>query len=132
MVKTVNYKEKTLAVYVRSEDWKEGLHFVGKESDFLQIGLWHYESGKKLGPHKHVINNRSISYTQEMIFIKKGRLEASIYSNDDKLVETVELRSGDFMLLCSGGHGYRITEDGTQVLEVKNGPYTGSSDRVPV
>jgi hypothetical protein len=27
--------------------------------------------------------------------------------------------------LLRGGHGYEILEDGTQVLEVKNGPYLG-------
>ena len=28
-------------------------------------------------------------------------------------------------MLLRGGHGYEILEDGTQVLEVKNGPYLG-------
>jgi hypothetical protein len=33
---------------------------------------------------------------------------------------------GDILILLQGGHGYEILEDGTQVLEVKNGPYIGA------
>lgn len=34
-------------------------------------------------------------------------------------------------MLLAGGHGYRIEADGTEVLEVKNGPYAGAAaDRV--
>jgi len=30
------------------------------------------------------------------------------------------------LILLKGGHGYEILEDGTRVLEVKNGPYPGA------
>ena len=33
---------------------------------------------------------------------------------------------GDVVILLRGGHGYDIIEDGTQVLEIKNGPYLGA------
>ena len=33
---------------------------------------------------------------------------------------------GDILILLTGGHGYEILTEGTQVLEVKNGPYVGA------
>ena len=125
------YNKEVLAIYVRSDDWQKGLNFISHDEDSIQVGLWYYESGKKLGPHKHIRNERQINITQEMIFVKKGRVRSSIYSENNDLVETVDLNAGDLMILFSGGHGYRILENDTQVLEVKNGPYTGLEDRVP-
>ena len=120
------------AVYIRSEDWEEGLKFISQNEDSIQVGLWNYQSGKQLGPHRHVINKRKISRTQEVIFIKKGSLKAVVYDEEDQPVKSVRLRSGDFLVTFFGGHGYETLEDGTQVLEVKNGPFTGLDDRVPI
>jgi len=130
-INRITHKDKVLAVFIRGEDWSPGLNFISHDDDFIQVGLWDYESGKKLGPHRHVKNERKVRATQEMIFVKKGRLRASIYSEDKDLVKRVDLKAGDLMVLFSGGHGYRILDDDTQVLEVKNGPYTGLDDRVP-
>jgi len=120
------------AVYLRSGDWEEGLNFISQDEDSIQVGLWNYQAGKLLGPHRHVINNRKISRTQEVIFIKKGSLRAVVYEEEDQPVKSVRLRSGDFLVTFFGGHGYEILEDGTQVLEVKNGPFTGLQDRIPI
>ena len=49
-----------------------------------------------------------------------------IYSEEDAFVDSVELSCGDILILFFGGHGYEILENGTQVLEVKNGPYVGA------
>jgi hypothetical protein len=57
--------------------------------------------------------------------VRRGRLRARIYSPDDRLLATLEAGEGDLLMLLRGGHGYEILEDGTQVLEVKNGPYLG-------
>lgn len=130
-IKKILHDKKVLAMYIRSQDWEPGLNFVGKNEDFIQVGMWHYESGKKLGPHKHVKNERKTNFTQETIFIKRGSLRAFVYSENDELVDSVDLMPGDLMVFLSGGHGFEILEDGTQVFEAKNGPYTGLEDRVP-
>jgi len=128
----VVHNGRVFAVYIRSQDWESGLHFVSKDEDFIQVGLWGYDSGKKLGPHKHVINERKINITQEVIFVKRGKLRAFIYEDNHDLIKTVDLGPGDLMITLAGGHGYKILEDDTQVLEVKNGPFTGLDDRVPI
>jgi len=41
-------------------------------------------------------------------------------------VAELVIGTGDVAILLRGGHGYEILEDGTEVLEVKNGPYVGA------
>jgi hypothetical protein len=59
------------------------------------------------------------------LYVKKGSLLAKIFDLDGKFVEDLIVKSGDTLILLNCGHAYEILEDGTQVLEVKNGPYLG-------
>ncbi|MEG2082632.1 MAG: hypothetical protein RR011_05330, partial [Oscillospiraceae bacterium] len=51
---------------------------------------------------------------------------AKIYSLGEELVDEFDVHTGDVLILLGSGHGYSILEDGTKVLEVKNGPYLGA------
>lgn len=115
-----------LAIVIRGEDWGQGLNFASLEEDYQQVGFWGYNKGKKLLPHIHLIAPREISSTQEVVFVKDGRIKANIYTEKEKFLNSVELGKGDTIILLNGGHGYEILEDNTQVLEVKNGPYVGA------
>jgi hypothetical protein len=108
-----------------SEAWGEGLKFFSPDSDFIQVGSWGYGAGKQLLAHSHNEAHRDVAWTQEVLYIRKGRVRASVYTPDDQLLSTLEAGEGDILMLLRGGHGYEILEDGTQVLEVKNGPYLG-------
>ncbi len=116
----------TLAIIVRSEDWIEGLNVISADEDFQQVVFWGYQKDHVLQPHVHLLAPRQILKTQEVIFIRQGRLRADIFGADEKLFASVELREGDTALFLNGGHGYHILEDNTKVLEVKNGPYLGA------
>jgi hypothetical protein len=43
-------------------------------------------------------------------------------------VATRLLEAGDFVLMVSGGHGFRVVEP-TILLEIKLGPYAGPEDK---
>jgi hypothetical protein len=117
---------KTLAMVIRAKDWEAGLHFVSSEEDYQQVGLWGYDRGKNLSPHIHLSVPREVTRTQEVVFVKEGRIRADIYTEQEEFVTSVELCEGDTIILLHGGHGYEILEDNTKVLEVKNGPYVGA------
>lgn len=118
--------KKILAIIARASEWPEGLSFITKENDYLQAGFWNYKKGQILPAHIHLDFPKHSSKTQELVFVRKGRLKISIFSEKEKFLQAVELGAGDTAVLFFGGHGYEILEDGTQVLEVKNGPYLGS------
>lgn len=108
-----------------AEAWGDGLRFFSPDGDFIQAGTWGYPAGKTLLAHSHNEAHRDVAWTQELLYVRKGRLRAHIYGPSDQLLETLEAGEGDLLVLLRGGHGYEILEDGTQVLEVKNGPYLG-------
>ncbi len=125
-VETIKDGEVTLAIVLRDEDWEGGLNFISAESDYLQVGTWGYEKGKKLLSHIHLNAPREALRTQEVVLVKEGRLRADIYTEKEALLKSVELKKGDVIVLLAGGHGYEILADNTRVLEVKNGPYVGA------
>jgi len=126
MSRVIEARGERLAVYLPASSWAEGLNFFSEDGDFVQVGTWGYDKGTKLQPHIHNAVRREISRTQEVIFVRNGRIAASVFDEDGNFVEKLELSSGDALILLKGGHGYEILEDSTRVLEVKNGPYPGA------
>jgi hypothetical protein len=51
-----------------------------------------------------------------------------LYTDDQVLLCSREVVSGDVVLLLSGGHGFHLLED-TVLLEVKQGPYVGLQEK---
>jgi hypothetical protein len=123
----IMHNQEVLSLILRDSEWGQGLTFLSQDSDFLQVGTWGYNEGKKLNAHIHLTEPRTVSYTQEVLFVKKGSVRAYIYSSDEKLIHTTDLSEGDVIVLLKGGHGYEILQDDTKVLEVKNGPYVGAT-----
>jgi hypothetical protein len=106
--------------------WREGLNFFSPDEDFIQVGTWGYGSGKKLKAHIHNKVSREVLWTQEVLFVRNGRLRANIFDTKQNKVAELNVEAGDVIILLRGGHGYEILEDGTQVMEIKNGPYVGA------
>ena len=123
-----------LARHATVDEWeKGGLNFYSEDNEFIQVGTWGYDSGKELLAHAHNNVERTVNITQETLYIRRGRIKVRIYNLKLELIAEWEAGEGDIMILMQGGHGYDILEDGTQVLEVKNGPYVGAqADRVRI
>jgi hypothetical protein len=124
-IKVVKSGETILAKHI-SSDWDDGLSFYSNDSDFIQVGTWKYDLNKELQAHIHNEAERKVYRTQEVIYVKRGKVSSRIYDLKENLVEELIIKEGDILILLNGGHGYTILEDGTQVLEIKNGPYLGA------
>ena len=85
--------------------------------------------GKQIQPHIHKRVKRQVNYTQETLFIRKGRLQIDFYSENQEFLESRVLEAGDVILLINGGHGFKVLED-LEMFEVKQGPYAGDEDKV--
>lgn len=106
--------------------WKDGLGFFSNDQDFIQVGAWGYDSGKVLKAHIHNPVTRAVHWTQEVLYVRAGKIRASVFDTAERRIAELVGAEGDILVLLRGGHGYEILEDGTQVLEVKNGPYVGA------
>lgn len=126
-IREVRQDDVVLARHIPSEDaWKDGLNFFSPDGDFIQAGTWGYDAGRELRAHAHNLVAREVLWTQEILYIRRGQVRADVYNLQDEKVDEFVGKAGDLLILLRGGHGYQILEDGTQVLEVKNGPYVGA------
>jgi hypothetical protein len=54
---------------------------------------------------------RDIKFTQKTLFIKKGRVKVNFYDEDNTYFSIRELKTGDVLLLASGGHGFEFLKE---------------------
>lgn len=114
-----------IAKIYRNTNWPENLNFYTSDADFVQVSTWNYNQGKHLKAHGHKIAERKSNRTEEVIFVKLGKLKVAFYSESNELIYENIMKTGDFAIIFAGGHAYDILENKTQVLEIKNGPYLG-------
>ena len=94
----------------------------------LQVGFVVYPAGGEVPRHSHRPIERNLIGTAEVIVVREGRCALDVYDEDGEPVATLELATGDVMLMVGGGHGFRMLEP-TVLLEVKQGPYIGADEK---
>lgn len=120
-----------LLAYKAGTDPASGLTAYSEPEDYVQVLVWRYSAGKTLATHEHLTVPRVAQRTQEVIVVTRGAVRARIFDRKRNPVAAVDVAAGESLVLLDGGHGYEITQDDTQVVEVKNGPYPGAEeDRV--
>lgn len=119
----IEHNGKLRAITHKKDEWKEGLDFLTPDETFIQAGTWYYNAGKDLRAHWHIENERLAVLTQETVYMVSGSMRVDLYGDDKEVFHQEVLKEGDTMVIIEGGHGYHILEDGTKVLEVKNGPF---------
>lgn len=127
-IEHITWNDKPLAYIIRAEMNPEKTTFLTPLDFNQQLGFVVYPAKGEVARHVHRPLERNIVGTSEVLIIKKGRCEIDVYSDDRELVATRELRTGDIMMMISGGHGFRMLED-TILIEIKQGPYTGMDEK---
>lgn len=127
-MKVIVHNGQTLAIIIPREFHQPGLSFFTDEDASMQLGLMCYPKSKTIQPHVHQRSERTISETQEVLFVRKGRLRVDFYNDSRSVVESYTLDAGDTILLLRGGHGFEILED-AEIIEAKTGPYLGERDK---
>src|ERR1019366_8661664 len=56
------------------------------------------------------------------------RLRVDFFDEQEKYLESRELKAGDVILLVKGGHGFEVLEE-LEMIEVKQVPYAGDQDK---
>ena len=101
----------------------KGLNFITPDNMFLQVGSWWYEKDKELQKHIHKDFDRVANRTQECVYVRKGSMQVTLFSEKLEFLQSFDLFEGDLAVFAYGGHGYKILEDDTQIIETKNGPF---------
>jgi mannose-6-phosphate isomerase-like protein (cupin superfamily) len=128
MIDMVCAGDQLLAVIVTRDFHEPGIHFFTPDEFSQQLAFMRHPAGKVIDPHVHNPVHRSVQYTQEVLFVKSGKLRVDFYDGDRVYLESRILQSGDVILLAAGGHGFEVLEE-VEMIEVKQGPYAGDKDK---
>ena len=128
MIVRITHNNNLLALIISHKFYKQGIHFFTENDLSQQLAYMHHPKGKLIQPHIHNPVPREVHYTQEVLFIKKGKLRVDFYSEKQEYLESRILESGDVILLIKGGHGFEVLEE-VEMFEVKHGPYVGEDDK---
>ena len=129
MIEKIEINSEIIAIVVRKDFREPGIHFFTPNDYSQQLAFMSHPSGKEIQPHIHKKVQREVNYTQETLFIRKGKLQVDFYTDEQEYVKSRILESGDVILLIKGGHGFKVLED-LEMFEVKQGPYAGDEDKI--
>jgi mannose-6-phosphate isomerase-like protein (cupin superfamily) len=128
MVKTISHEGNVLAIIIRASFSSEGIHFFTPQDFSQQLGYMNRPKGYKIPPHSHNEVKREVLLTNEVLFIKSGKVRVDFYQKNEKYLESELLMPGDVILLASESHGFEMLEP-SEMIEVKQGPYAGEDDK---
>lgn len=116
------------AIILRASYDEKGIQFFTANELSQQLAAMSYAPGKVIAAHTHNPVRREVLFTQEALFIRKGRLRVDFYNKAGDYRTSRVLSAGDVILLIAGGHGFEVLED-LNMVEVKQGPYAGDADK---
>ena len=128
-IEEIRHGDLLLAIIVRAQFEKPGLHFITPDDFSQQLAYMHHPAGKAIEPHIHNPVPRAIQMTQEVLVVRRGKIRVDFYDTEKKYLKSRVLAAGDIILLAAAGHGFEVLEE-LEMLEIKQGPYAGYADKV--
>ena len=128
MLEKIVHAEKLLALILRANYRAEGIVFFTPGDFSQQLGYMRRPAGHVIPPHVHNEVLREVTLTNEVLFVRSGRVRVDFYDEERNYLESRVLVAGDIILLAQGGHGFEMLEP-SEMVEVKQGPYSGDADK---
>ena len=129
LIKKIEFDGKTFAIIIKNNYSKDGVEFFTPNDFSQQLAYMKHPKGKRIDAHLHNVVKREVSFTKEVLVIRKGKLRVDFYRDDQSYIESHVVEQGDIILLAFGGHGFECLEE-VEMIEIKQGPYLGEQDKV--
>jgi len=128
MIERVFWGDTEYAIIIRATHTTEGIEFFTPPTYSQQLALMQRPRGYVIDPHHHNTVDRKVTFTSEVLFIRRGCVRVDFFDISQAYVDSRVLNTSDVILLISGGHGFSMLED-SEIVEVKQGPYVGDLDK---
>lgn len=129
MIENITHNDILLGIIIGNSFKSEGISFFTEDHFSQQLGYMNRPTGYVIEPHRHNLVAREVVLTQEVLFIKSGKVRVDFYDEEQCYLHSRILHAGDVILLAAGGHGFEMMEP-SEIIEVKQGPYVGERDKV--
>lgn len=128
MIEEIIHDGKLYAIIIRSNYSTDGIKFFTQDSMSQQLGYMKRPADYHIEPHYHNFLPREVTYTSEVLFIRSGTVIVDFYDDFRNKSKSITLYPLDVILLANGGHSLTMLEE-SEIIEVKQGPYTGDQDK---
>lgn len=118
----ITSKKRLLAIIIKAKFKQDGLKFFVPDEYPQQLGYMKRLKGYCIVPHTHKPVLRKIKLSQEVLFIRSGKIRIDFYDEKKHYVESRVVKQGDVVFLAFGGHGFEFMEK-SEIIEVKQGPF---------
>lgn len=125
------YEDNIYAIIIYNNYYKKGINFFTPEYFSQQVGLINYPRGKVIEPHKHSATKIGTYSPIEILYIRKGQIKVSFYSEKNSLLGYRMIKKGDLILLVNVGHGLEIIKDAEMYI-IKQGPYEYNKEKIRI
>ena len=120
------HKKRLIAFIIKDNFKMKGVKFFTPDKFPQQLAYMNRPKGYLINSHIHPPTARQIKFTQEVLFIKKGKVRIDFYDKKTQYAESRLLEKGDIVFIVEGGHGFDFMKN-TEIIEVKQGPFLKSS-----
>jgi|SaaInlStandDraft_1057018.scaffolds.fasta_scaffold212274_2 hypothetical protein len=128
-MKIKDSKETLLAIIIRKEEMINDKDFATENEQEIQLASFNLSKGTEILKHYHPEQKRIVVSTSEVITLIEGKLKINIYDDNQELIASEIITSGDTVGLFSGGHGIEVLEH-SKFVESKQGPYIENIDKI--
>ena len=129
MIEKIFHNDILLSIIIQSGYCSEGIKFFTPDNFSQQLAYMKREKDYVIAPHLHSVHQRHVLITQEVLFIKTGKVRVDFFDDQKNYLKSKILNQGDVVLLAAGGHGFQMLES-SEIIEVKQGPYAGEKDKI--
>jgi mannose-6-phosphate isomerase-like protein (cupin superfamily) len=126
------YVEKDLvyAYLIKADYVAQGVEFVTDEQSEFQLGIMTRGLETPVSAHMHNRIDRVVHTTSEYLYFRSGSAKVSLRSSQNADPVRIDLDTGDSILFTGIGIHSILFAEGTQLIEIKQGPFDPSLDKV--
>lgn len=79
MIEKITNNKSILSIIIRSDYKDDGIKFFINDNFSQQLGYMSRKKNYKIEPHFHNLVKRNVELTQEVLFIKSGKVRVDYY-----------------------------------------------------
>ena len=128
MIDRIIINNEIYAIVIKKNYKSDGIEFFTPKEFSQQLAYMKRPKNYEIKPHIHHNIIKEVKFTQEVLFIKSGKIRVDFYNKNKKYIKSKVVEAGDIILLSKGGHGFKVIEEG-EIIEVKQGPYDEKNDK---
>ena len=87
MIENIFFEEKILAIILRNKYTGTGIRFFTSDDFSQQLAYMNRPRGYIIAPHIHNLVLREVQFTNEVLYIKSGKIRVDFYDDKQKYLK---------------------------------------------